>query len=122
MQDLRDGILTVDVLHDIDLADLRPVRVVASECSSNKPKGRPVPKTVASSHVRHLDRCLYAKLATGWRSKVAPLTLDPSTRPCAAAASLRHDPEVAVFAGVGIKTNVARGASVGLDFTSSPLS
>src|SRR2546421_3441722 len=50
---------SIDVLHDIDLADAGPVEIVAAERSSEHPERRPISQSRAACDIGLLDRRLH---------------------------------------------------------------
>src|SRR6185312_14839549 len=88
-----DRVGPVDVLHDVDLADARPVGVDTAERRPEGPEGRPVTLRGRAGHVGHLEAALDAQLPAGRRLEVGALGLDPAGRPRAVGRADRLDRE-----------------------------
>ena len=106
----------VDVLHDVQLADARPVR------SADRTRGRPQrpesgPVAQSGTRVGLSDRGRQRELPTDRRSEVRSRRLDPTRRPVASAVSDRGDDEMSRAVLVDVGGRVA----CGLDLTGSPL-
>src|SRR5207248_3346854 len=65
----------LDVLHDVELTDARPVPPVAPVRRTEHPERRPVPGRGRSGHVGHLDARLHAQLAARRWLEVRPSRL-----------------------------------------------
>lgn len=72
----------VDVLHDVVLADRRPVLVVAAVVLAEGPEGGPVARGGFAAVVGHLDAACDAHLAAGVRLEVGALGFDARGCPC----------------------------------------
>ncbi len=71
----------LDVLHDVDLADARPVPPVAAVLVAEHPERGPVALGRGAGDVRHLDPGLDLQLAAHGRLEVLPVGLDTARGP-----------------------------------------
>src|SRR5205807_621826 len=86
---------TLDVLHDVDLADAGPVPVVAPVRRAEHPEGRPVSLGSRTRDVGHLQPGLDPQFAARRGLEVGAVGLDPAGGPLPGGVADRGDPQVA---------------------------
>src|SRR5262249_10351513 len=112
------GAESVDVLHDVDLADGGPVGGAAGAGRrTDRPDSGPVPGRPAASDVGLLQRRLEAKLAAGRCGEVGALGLDPAAGPVAGAVPDRLDEQVPL----AVPEHVGGAVGHGFDLTGTPV-
>ncbi len=107
----------VDVLHDVELADARPVLVVAAVGRAQHPEGGPVAGGRGAGDVGHLDARLDAQLAAGRGLEVGAVGLDAARGPVAGRVAQRRDLQVAA----SVEGDVAGAAGHPLDLAGAPV-
>jgi hypothetical protein len=107
----------VDVLHDVELTDRRPVLVVPAVRRAQGPERRPVAERRGPGHVGHPDAGLDPQRPAGRRLEVAAAGLDPGRGPAARGGAERRDAQVAV----AVPAHVGRVGRVGLDLAGAPV-
>lgn len=117
VQDAPDRVEPVDVLHDVELADRRPVLVVPPVRGSQGPERRPVAEGLVAGDVGHLDASLDAQDAAVGGLEVGALGLDPGRRPLPRGGLDRGDPQVAA----AVQAEVGGVGGVPLDLAGAPV-
>ena len=91
VQGAEDGVEALDVLHDVDLADARPVLVVPRYGRARASRTRASSRRGRAGDVRQLEPGLDAQLAAGRAAEVGAVGLDAARGPVAGGVAQRGD-------------------------------
>src|SRR5690606_36393748 len=107
----------VDVLQDVELADGRPVPVIAPIRAAERPERRPVAERLPARDVGERDPRLDRQHAARRRLEVLALGRDAGRRPVARTVPARRDGQVAA----AVELEVVRVGGVLLDLPGAPV-
>src|SRR5262249_7444646 len=112
------GAESVDVFHQVDLADARPVgRADRPGRRAHRPERRPVASRGGTGDGGLLQGCFEAQLATWRRGEVGALGLDPAAGPVAGRVPDRLDDQVTL----AVLVHVGGAVGHGFDLAGAPV-